>query len=190
MKCYNLLLIFISLYFVSCNNKSEKVINTTQTESDSLIAVNALYFNSNYQSKAMYKWDMIKLDIPSFKNGKNSGVLDATIEKPETIYEIQKLVESLETDSSKLDFLPDYRIAVTLQYKNGKIERLGISHPPKLDLIFLNDIPQKTNNRLLYVIKNNIGLYSWLIGDALYEQPELQDNSFMKEPFIQSKYNK
>ena len=174
---------------MQANNKATETDIQTSNEPDSIVEAAALYCNTSFMSKAMIGWDDVRLYIPSFENGQNIGVLDALITQPKVIIEIQQLVESLQPATDSI-CMPDYRIAVTLKYKSGKTVRLGITDPRSVHQIYINDIAQQTNNRLLYLIKNNIGLYPWLIGNNLAQQSELYDNSFMKEPFIQSSYYK
>lgn len=189
-------LIFVTtllfLFLIGCKQTDTKSNQTTTKNTpliDSISAIDVLYYNALIIKKSMIAWDDIKPDIPPFKQGQNIGVLDAHINNPKVISEIQQLVESLQPATDNVA-LPDYRIAVTLRYKSGKTQRLGLTDYRSLHLIYLDDVAQQTNNRLLYLIKNNIGLYPWLIGDDLAQQSELYDNSFMKEPFIQSNYYK
>lgn len=188
-----LLAFFATLFFIGCkpndNKQTESKTVETENKPDSIIEAAALYYNTSFMNKAMIGWEDIQLDIPSFDDGQSIGVLDALITNPKVIEEMQQLIEALQPATDSLS-LPDYRIAVTLKYKSGKTQRLGITDSHSVHQIYLNDVAQQTNNRLLYLIKNNIGFYPWLIGDNLAQQSELYDNSFLKEPFIQSYYYK
>lgn len=188
-----LTLLSVALSFIGCkpndNKQTENKTAKTENKPDSIVEAAALYYNTSFTDKAMVGWEDIKLDIPSFEDGQDVGVLDALITDPKVIAEMQQLIETLQPRTDSIS-LPDYRIAVTLKYKSGKTQRLGITDPHCVDKLYLNDVAQQTNNRLLYLIKNNIGFYPWLIGYNLAQQSELYDNSFLKEPFIQSNYYK
>lgn len=159
------------------------------TVPDSVESIEALYYNCITLSKAMYGWDDLKKDIPAFDRGICVGVLDGSIENPKVKTEIQQLIDGLQPDVNNRNFMPDYRIVATVKYKSGKTERLGISGS-LMNTIYLNDTLQLKNNRLIYLIKNYLGIYPWLIGDRLNDQEELFDNSYSKDPFVESKYYK
>jgi hypothetical protein len=56
-------------------------------------------------------------------------------------------------------------------------------------LMYVDGILQQRNNRLIYLLKNNIGYYSWLEPSVDLDD-EIKDTSFVKEPIIESSYYK
>lgn len=181
-------------FFFSCNTKDKKennqdVTSSTIIEDSPLKSISALYYNYLHTTKGMIYPEDLKLRVPTFTTDDYIGILDAEITDTLVLDKINDLVKQLEIDSSRLNSWRDARIVALLNYENGKQDTLSIEGSLP-DNIYLNGIAHKPDNRLIYLIKNNIGFYPWFIGDKLYDMKELQDNSFMKEPFISSDYYK
>jgi len=181
---YFTLLVLIILFTSSCNksnNNSIKLNCNSQIDS-----ITALYFNYTFNSVKSIKCEELdqKL-IPDFKN-RATGILDAKILDCTILKEIESELMTLSPikDSS----YPDTRISVNIFYRDGTVKRICIDDMSPNQL-YLDNIRQKNNNHLLYLIKNNIGYYTWFENPEEY-MDELKDTTFIKEPFIESPYYK
>lgn len=192
MKFRNIIFIVLSITFlVSCNGTKKEglekqTVKLESTKDAEIESISVLYYNYLFIEKYLIPCDGIKLSVPDFEKD-HRGVLDAIINDSKVLEEIKEQLVTLEPSTD--NYLIDARITATINYKNGRQDELCIGQMDA-NTIFLNGIQQKMNNRLLYLIKNNIGYYPWMIGDGLQEMTELKDNSFMKEPFISNDYYK
>lgn len=180
--------IFVSItLFFSCkySNKKDNVnIYSCDSQIDS---ISIFYYNSLFKSfKGIKCEEITKAYIPDFVN-ENEGILYVVIKDCKILKEIE--MEVLQLRESQDYPLEDIRIAATLYYKDKMIKRICISNM-FAESIFLDGEIQEKNNKLLYLIKNNIGYYVWFGEPILEMMDELQDTSFIKEPFIESPYYK
>lgn len=141
-------------------------------------SVSVLYYNHIFENEPI-NWGIIELD---YKRG-DKGVLTATLTDKTLLVKLHGLIKTLETQDN--NELADVRIAAVIKYNDGTCDSLSVGDV-YANRIYLNQKPQKTNNLLLFVLKNNIGYYPWMIGDAMMKMPELRDPSFPKEPFKSS----
>jgi len=173
-----LLLIFLSNF--SCQNKKE---NSTQiydqNQIDSLLV---LYYNYEFNGVRDIKCDEVQKYIPNPQDG-SDGVYDALITDRQILDEITQEINSLSVDKEQYPL--DTRLSATIYYSNGTIRKLCSDG----NRLFQDGILQKINNRLLFLLKNNAGYYSWFENPYNYEI-ELKDTSFIKEPLIESPYYK
>ena len=114
-------------------------------------------------------------------NDKNGGVLDTIIVNPIVLVEIEKELKNLK--SKPVNNPIDARISCTIKYKNGKEEKLCIGGYLVESLEYCG-IRQNNNYHLLYLIKQNIGFYSWMDDRYLEYCDELQDISFKRDSIV------
>lgn len=178
---------------VSCSNKSKQEANipdaevvTNATADRSIKNISALYFNYVFNSNTPLKPEKMQKNIPDFKKDRK-GVLDATISDTDKLNKIKSLLESLKVSSQQTPV--DARIMFTINYNDKSKDILCIGGQ-YTNHIYLNGIEQEANNKLLFIIKNYIGFYPWMIGDDMFRMEEMGDNSFPKEPFFSSAYYK
>lgn len=184
------LLIFV---FANCsqkNNKigySRKIIDTCNCV---ISSIDALYYNYIFDTSTAVNWNDVKLNVPDFK--KNShGVLDAKITNCLVLREINEELKTIHPMTKQWPGA-DVRIVFSVNYKNGKDTVFTICGYFS-DMIFSKErVALSTNNtnRLLFLLKNNIGYYSWIDKDYYQYMPEIQDSSFRKESIIESLYYK
>ena len=192
MKVQSIILLIVSFTILSGCNKAknekqdEQIATTDSIENTDIKSISVLFYNTLFLEKYLISCDDIKLSVPDFKQN-HVGVLDATIDDSKVLGEIKEQLSTLRP--SDKNYLIDARITATIKYKNGKQDQLCIGQMEG-NTIFLNGVMQEPNNRLLYLIKNNIGYYPWMIGEGLLNMVELQDQSFLKEPFVSSEYYK
>lgn len=190
-----IVILFILTSFLSCkNNKKENTTTPQPTENiaetktaDSITLIKALYFNYPFADSKLYKWTDLEKSIPDFAKGKKEGILDAEINNPDALNKIFTLIKDSKTATSNNPI--NTRIAITIYYNNGTKDTMVIGDS-NTNTIFINETQLESNNRLLYLIKNNMGYYSWMLGTDMSDLKELYDNSYIKEPFIRDKYYK
>ncbi len=194
MKYYfSLFLLFSFLPFVlnckgNTHNNPGKENSTDAATPEELkpIQINALYYNYVFASATPVKPENIKKNIPRFEIDPK-GVLDATITDTAKIKKIQELLANLKPSAEQTPM--DARIVINLYYNDGSNRQICIGGI-YTDKIYLNGVEQVRDNKVLFTLKNYIGFYPWLIGDYMFKMSELQDNSFLKAPFISTRYYK
>ncbi|MFT3995756.1 MAG: hypothetical protein QM660_15710 [Dysgonomonas sp.] len=179
--------------FCSCKN--------TKPEIES---IRIAYYNYIFETSESINCDDIKVTtLPSFENilvydsKKKDSIVESYIDYQaifDTIITNSILLKKIEDELILLktnDSLKsiDSRISATILYKNGKEEKLCIGGI-FTNVILYNGQIQETNNKLLYLIKNNIGYYNWISTEDIEYMDELNDTSFEKEPFVESTYYK
>lgn len=162
--------------------------NDKITEKDScdcnIDSITVLYYNFSFTSiKAIRCNDIVKTRIADFRYD-NEGIYDAKITDCDILSEIEKEITSLYPDT--LQYPLEARISVNIYFKDRNIKHLCMNDNSPNDL-YINDVRQVVNNRLIFLIKNNIGYYSWFDNAENYME-ELRDTTFIKEPFIISPY--
>lgn len=185
--------LFCSLIIgVSCNKKLSA--NDKITEKDScntnIEYISALYYNYTFNSARARNWDDLILNIPNFIN-KSNGVLNATITNCNLLKEIETQLKTLKPmDEQRSD--ADIRIVIHIKYKNKEDLTLCIGGYFS-DGLFTKDriaLKSQSKNKLLYLIKNNIGYYPWFSEEDLENMDELKDTTFVREARIESPYYK
>lgn len=187
-NCKLIVLIIVSISILSCNNHKNSATlekqDTIDTTNKDIQWISVLYYNYVFKSDSPIKLQDIKIKIPNFEV-EHKGILDATIKDSIKIRKIETLLNLLEDSDIKAPL--DARIVAIINRNNGTKDTLSIGGEYS-NQIYLNGIEKKPNNELLYLIKNIIGFYPWMIGDDMFDMTEMKDNSFPKEPFISSKY--
>ena len=175
-------IILFNLLLVSCNRTTIK-------------SIHVLFYGGTFESTIPTDCDNMKEGIsPSkalaamkenpFEYFLNSEpILDTTITNPIVLFEIAKELKNLQSEPA--NFPVDARISCTIKYKNGKEEKLCIGGGYHwVNAIDYCGVRQKQNNHLLYLIKQNIGYYSWMSDRVLEYSEELQDNSFKRDSVV------
>lgn len=189
-NCYTLLIFALLLSIASCNNKpkentqEEKQIDTVTKTNSSIDSISVLFYNYLADFKTPVKPENIKLNIPQFDKDRK-GVLDAYIVDSMQIRSIKNRIDSLQPAQQALPL--DARLVAVIKYNDGKNDTLTLGGYA-VDQIYLNGVQQETDNKLLFILKNYIGFYPWMIGDDMFAMKELQDNSFPKAPFTSTAY--
>lgn len=178
-------LLLISFYSFSCDHKNKHITELPECNSK-IDSITALYYNYSFNSVKAVKCSDIKAPfIPDFRYN-SDGVYDAKINDCKILLEIEKEVESLISDT--LEYKLDTRIAINVFYRNGSLLKICMNDKAPND-IYVDGIKKIASNRLLFLLKNNIGYYSWFEHPEDYET-ELKDTSYAKEPIIISPYYK
>jgi hypothetical protein len=173
------------LFSIGCN-----IQNKTELES-----IHVLFYNYSFESFLPVNCNDIVKNISSMKISvvtneegdsvgiivDNQGVLDTTIVNSSVLKEIADELKNLKPES--VNYSIDARISCIVKYKGGKEERLCIGGY-LADCIEYRDVNQKTNNRLLYLIKKNIGYYFWMGDNILEYSEELQDKTFKRDSIV------
>ncbi|PXV69160.1 hypothetical protein CLV62_101429 [Dysgonomonas alginatilytica] len=190
MKTHSFIFISILLLAItSCNNKQKKD-NAPQQETEinktdlSISNISVLYYNYIVESEAAISPNDIQLDLPQFEKDRK-GVLDATIDDSIKIGKLKSRIDSLRPAQQPSPI--DARLVAIINYTNGIQDQLCIGGK-YVNKIFLNGAEQETDNQLLFLLKNYIGFYPWMIGDDMFAMQELQDASFPKGPFVSTPY--
>ncbi|MEN9920056.1 MAG: hypothetical protein RL662_2492 [Bacteroidota bacterium] len=192
---FTILYLLLVVTLLACKNSTNKkadpsVENTSpiskQFENRKIANITALYYNYILDSSKVIDATNLTKDTPSF-NGSHKGVLDMVLTDSAKINKLDALIKGLQPASPSKEM--DTRIQLLINYTDKMQDTLSIGGK-YANLIFLNGIEQTPNNELLFRIKNDIGFYPWFIGDDLFQMLELQDNSFIKEPFISTNYYK
>jgi len=193
-----LILYFASLFFMSgCKNNKQPNDENIYT---SIEKINVLFYNYLFESPMSISCNSIKKEISSMDtiyvydydtntlSGEfridNQGVFEVELTEAILLKEIEKELLKLSPADSTSTF--DARISCMVKYKNGKCQKLCIGGYFSEDISY-QEINQKRNNRLLYLIKNNIGYYSWMSRSKYIYMKELQDVTFKREAIIDYK---
>ena len=105
------------------------------------------------------------------------GVIDTVITNPLILSQIQEELSQIKVLPDK-ENLEDVRIVCNIEYKDGRKDKLSINGE-WATLLMLNGHYCEQNNKLVYLIKKNIGYYS-IYGELVLEQfKELQDSCFI-----------
>lgn len=188
-NCYIVSIFALLLFMAGCNNKPKE--NTQKEDSEiaatanhSIDSISVLFYNYLIESQIPIKSEDIKLNIPQFDKDRK-GVLDAQITDSSRIADIKNRIDSLQPARQATPL--DARLVAVIKYNDGKTDTL-ILGGHAVNQIYFNGIQQQTDNKLLFMLKNYIGFYPWMIGDDMFVMKELQDNSFPKAPFISTDY--
>lgn len=196
MRFNKLLFIFIILIMMlGCKYENQKSTHKVAISQDSdscdceIISINSLYYNYFFNTARAKNWDDLVLNIPDFKNNSH-GILNASITNCNTLKEIDKELKTLKASDQLGD--ADIRIIFSVNYKNRKDTTLCIGGYFASDIVNKERVGLTTENtnRLIYLIKNNIGYYTWFDDNDYKYMDELKDTTFVKEPFIESPYYK
>ena len=169
----------------------------TRQNENAIESIDVLFYNCTYKNTyfLLDYYDM-KTELPAIyksavynEEGDSVGikfkvrrVLNLTLTDPSVIQNITNELNNLKP-SELTNYDVDARISCTIKYKNGKKERLNIGGF-KTDSIEYCGIPQKQNNKLLYLIKKNIDYYLWMDDYILKDFVELHDLSFKRDSVI------
>lgn len=189
-NCYIPFIFILLLSITSCNSKGKE--NNAQVEETQSISkadrridsISVLYYNYLIEPQTPIKPQDIKLNIPQFDKDRK-GVLDAHLVDSMRIKDIKSRIDSLKPAQQPSEL--DARLVAIIKYKDGSEDVLCLGGQ-YVNEIFLNGIQQEADNKLLFMLKNYIGFYPWMIGDDMFAMKELQDQSFAKAPFISTPY--
>lgn len=193
IKTKYLATLLLTITILSCNNTKKEVAVSNISEEvllagDSPIqSIDILYYNYPVEANESGDCDQLKTALPSFSPSDYRGILDATINDSTVLGQIKQQLIALRPATQQTT--DNIILSGTINYHNGAVDQLCIGGIDGSSL-FLNGVAQENNYRLVYLIKNNVGYYPWMIGDTMFDLPELKDNSFMKEPFVSSPYYK
>lgn len=112
------------------------------------------------------------------KNDNIYGIIDTIITDNSILNDIECELTRLQKDSITNDM--DARISCVIHYKNDKVEYLCIGGYLADYMIFNNEAVN--NNRLLYLLKKNIGYYNWMDSEVLKHSRELNDPAVTNLP--------
>ena len=184
---------------IACNKTNDnKTNNRVKVVCESSIdSIKAFYYNyQHFNSPLAIKYsDIIKKKRPTFKkiyisNTGNyeieyTGVMDTLIRNCDVLIQIESELKNLKPDTSFA--AKDVRIAFVLYFKNSKSPKIILIND--FNDLFFNDSHQAKNNKLIYLIKRNIGFYSWFTQSKLKDMQELNDTTFEREPNLMSAEN-
>jgi len=193
----NITILFITIICIgilSCNktknkessDKKEELAVDKEKADRKIDNISALFYNYIFVGENTVKPEDIKKDIPDFEIDKR-GVLDAVITDTFKIKKIDSLLNSLKVSDSSNPV--DVRIVALINYNDGSKDSLCIGGEYS-NIIYWNGVEQSGSNELLFLLKNYIGFYPWMIGDDMLRMTEIRDNSFPKEPFVSTPYYK
>jgi len=177
---------------IACSIPSNKTKHKRNNICESSIdSIKVSYYNIYFESPLARKYnDIMKAKRPSFEkvyigntrdyHVKYTGVIDTVITSCEALFAIELELKRLKPDAEFA--AKDMRIALTFFYRNSKQKSIILIN--EYNNIFLNDVLQNKNNRLIYLIKKNIGFYSWFTRGELKHMEELSDSSFVKDSVI------
>lgn len=186
---YSIFWCTVILITISCKQKNKQEDIQEKESKETVVdkhidTITALYYNYKFVSTTPVNREDMKINIPDFSK-ESKGVIDATISDTTKIKKIEGEIGALR--KSEENGVPDIRISVAIKHRDGTTDYLALCGE-YANQIFYNNIKQENNNKLVFYIKNYIGYYPWFIGDDLFAMPELNDTSFPKEPFGNSKY--
>lgn len=183
---YRYLIVIIASLLVSCSQKKheDKLDESRAGEKNErkIDSVSVYFYNYIRQDEKAVGCGEIQI-TGSENDELNRTVLSCKLTDTPLLDVIASRIDSLRPSASSA--AEDIRISAKISYNNNTSSMLCIGGMYS-DLIFLDGILQETDNKLLFMLKNNIGYYPWMIGDALMNMSELKDNSFPKEPFKSS----
>jgi len=149
-------------------------------------SIDILYHNTVFKHSAILQTrKKMVIDIPDFTDKyAKKGVFPAKITDEITLKLIQQELEKLIPSEKKSIY--DIRILADVHYKNGTVKKIDFCGLFS-DEIFVDDVPYNSNNRLAYIVKNAIGLYSWEKDEPTFDMfPEIKDTTIIKEPIVES----
>lgn len=167
-----------------------------QPSASSIEYIHIEYYNYLFESPVSIGCEEIKKTIvPDFEktfiydSANPSIVIDSMINYQtvlDTIIKDQILLKKIETEINKLkcDTLGndiDARISVSIKYKDGTEEKICIGGYYSEQILYKGKL-QLQNNRLLFLIKNNIGYYKWMPKKDMLYMDELNDTTFIRKP--------
>lgn len=154
MKKSNLLYCFLLINLMSCREKNNTAIRI----------VNVCYAKGFIEKSHPIECGLIKY-MPYYLK-QDTMILDAKI-----LYEIEQQVDKLVKDSNSIDC--DIRIECEVIFKNNKTIKLCIGG---FNCILLNNIKMKTNDYLVYLIRQYSGYYNYFSKENLIYFDELKKN--------------
>lgn len=194
MKYYILLIFFVLLF--GCNNANKQsnkagiqnsIVDTVCNCEISSIEI--LYYNNLFINARARNWDDLKLEVPSFLDENNrDGILDARITDCAVLKEIDSELKHIRLSDEQ--YRIDIRIIAVINYKDGSEKKISIGDIYSTDIAVDGEVLDSSGNKLKFLIKNNIGFYSWMDKKALEKMDELNDTTYSKVPFIESPYYK
>ena len=190
-------ILIISL--IGCNKTNDnKTNNKVKVVCESSIdSIKVFYYNyQHFESPLAVKYsDILTRKRPTFEkiyigntgdyNVKYRGVIDTVITNCNVLLSIESELNNLKLDTSFA--AKDVRIAITLYYKNSKPQKVILIND--FNDIFVDNKHQIRNNRLIYLIKKDIGFYSWFKRSELEHMQELNDTTFERVPNLMSAEN-
>jgi len=199
MKREIIFYIVIASLLLSCNGIKNKKNNIRVKDicECSIDSIKAYYYNYQHfmPTKGISYSDIIKKKRPTFKkvyigNTGNykinyTGVIDTLITKCDVLFSIQSELKNLKPDTTFA--AKDVRIAFVLYFKESQKPKIILVND--FNDIFFEDKHQAKNNKLIYLIKRNIGFYSWFTRRELGNMQELNDTTFEREPNLMSAEN-
>lgn len=164
---------------------------------NSIDSMEGVYYNYIFSSSKLIDCDEIQVDSTENKENnftvtESDGFVFYTPSYQrvvDTIVADRKILKEIQIELDKLEILEDTfdvdaRIRVEFNYSNGENKKLCIGGE-FTNHMMLDGKKVKTNNRLLYLIKYNLGFYSWLHNYQLDIMDELQDTTFRRIPIKQ-----
>lgn len=180
---------FILIVFISCTNnkqvENKELNNIKSVDNIKIDSIRVLYYNYIFNRITAINCDRLKDYIPDFKSGDSDGILPFLITSQLVLEEINSEINRLSPSQGRSE--PDIRINFKIFYSNKEQKQICIGNIYSSE-IFIDGVLQEQNNRLLYLIKNNAGYYSWFGKHEFDFMPELQDTTFIHEPMIISPY--
>src|ERR1035437_1775953 len=163
--------ILIIIGLIACiKTNDNKTNNRVKVVCESSIdSIKAVYYNYQHfmPTKGISYSDIIKKKRPTFKKIyiantgnyeiKYTGVMDTLITNCDVLLSIESELKNLKPDTSFA--AKDVRIAFVLYCKDSKSPKIILIND--FNDLFFNDKHQAKNKKLIYLIKRNIGFYSW-----------------------------
>ncbi len=152
---------------------------------DEIDYIDVLYHNTIFGSKQSPEMrENLKASIPDFTSPYSErGIFPVKITDSDVLKQIQAELVTLTPQDKYL--YPDVRIMMDVHYKDGSVKHVDFCGVLS-DAIFVDGKRQAYNNRLAYIVKNNVGLYGWIKDDATFKlMPEIKDTTIVKEPLIE-----
>ncbi|NDV67883.1 hypothetical protein [Dysgonomonas sp. 25] len=179
------LIIVLFLFCTACNssNKGNSDIDRGDACDCDIQSIHALYYNYNFDTARALGWDDIQKWYDPQDTTKRNRIVEATITECSILQEIDKEIKTLKPAEEQ--YPGDARIALTINMKDGTIKEYVIGWP-NTAAFYTKEykgtlLESENTNRLLYLIKNNIGYYSWFDQDDLKSMNELNDPSVQRD---------
>ncbi len=182
---------------IACNSSNNKVNNKVEDICEcSIDSIKASYYNTYFESPLARKYsDIMKARRPSFEkiyigntqryHVKYTGVIDTVITDCNVLLSIEAELKILKPNLAFAS--KDARIALTLFYRNAKHTKIILIN--ESNDIFCNDVHQSKNNKLIYLVKKNIGFYTWFMRGELKHMEELNDTTFVRDSIFNTAEN-
>jgi len=180
---------------IACNKTNDNKANDRMSTicDSSIDSITVSYYNQYFESPLARKYsDIMTAKRPTFEkiyiansgdyNVLYTGVIDTVIANCSVLLSIESELNTLKPDTSFA--VKDFRIALIVYYKDSKLPKKVLIN--ESNDVFLNNILQIKNNKFIYLIKKNIGFYSWFTRDYLEDMEELNDTTFEREPNLMS----